>query len=165
MSSQLKAANTITIKPGDAPGGAGAAGGGRGHNQKGSGNVIVAKPNIVTADGITLRAHERLPTQLLLEMCQREKRPLPAYRAKGPGLRHSVWLADKKDTNKDLSWLPASTDFESVKVAKDFAALLALFDLQRTLPLDNKLPEPYCSTWRGMIAAHKEQEKEDKANR
>ena len=127
--------------------------------------MIVAKAAVVTNDGIVLRPHERLPTQLVVEWCQREKRPLPSYRPK-PGVpnghRHILWLADKKDSKKDLSYLPAETDFESTKVAKDFAALLALFDLQRTLPLENKLPEPFCTTWKSMVASYKEKERAEK---
>jgi hypothetical protein len=38
---------------------------GKGHRQKGAGTVITAKPPVVTADGITLKAHERLPFQLV----------------------------------------------------------------------------------------------------
>jgi len=40
-------------------------GGGKGHRQRGAGTVITAKPPIVTTDGITLKAHERLPYQLV----------------------------------------------------------------------------------------------------
>ena len=59
----------------------------RGHRQKGSGNVIVGKAPVVTSDGIVLRPHERLPTQLLQEYCQKEKRPGPRYKPMPPGLR------------------------------------------------------------------------------
>ena len=41
---------------------------GRGHKQKGAGTVIVGKAPMVTNDGVILRAHERLPTQLLQEL-------------------------------------------------------------------------------------------------
>jgi hypothetical protein len=40
----------------------------KGHKQKGAGTVITAKPPVVTADGITLRSHERLPAQLVYKM-------------------------------------------------------------------------------------------------
>lgn len=39
---------------------------GKGHRQRGAGTVITAKPPVVTADGVTLKAHERLPFQLVL---------------------------------------------------------------------------------------------------
>ncbi len=38
---------------------------GRGHRQRGAGTVITAKPAIVTSDGVVLKAHERLPMQLV----------------------------------------------------------------------------------------------------
>ena len=131
----------------------------KGHKQRGAGTVIVAKAAVVTADGIVLKAHERLPTQILQEYCQREKRPAPIYEPRGPGHRHEVKLPDKKDAKYDLKFLPNDADFESVKVAKDFAALLALFDLQRSIPLENKLPVPYCDSWKAMLAAAKEAER------
>jgi len=131
----------------------------RGHKQKGAGTVIVAKPDVITGDGVILKAHERLPTQLLQEYCQREKRPLPVYHSRGPGHRHAVQLPDKKDPNCDLWFLPTDTDFESAKVAKDFSALLALFELQRNMPLENKLPSPYRDSWKAMVAAAKEAER------
>ena len=44
-----------------------------------------------------------------------------------------------------------NSSFESDKVARDYAALLALYTLQRSIPLETKLPEPYRSSWLGMI--------------
>ena len=69
---------------------------GRGHRQKGSGNVIVGKAPVVTNDGVVLKAHERLPTQILQEWCQREKRPTPRYKSRPPGNRHMVFVNDAK---------------------------------------------------------------------
>ena len=48
--------------------------------------------------------------------------------------------------------------FESDKVARDYAALLALFHFQKTLPLERKLPEPYSSTWTSMVNSAKAEE-------
>jgi HrpA-like RNA helicase len=159
QASQLANTNKITIDPNAKPSIA------RGHRQKGSGNVIVGKAAVVTQDGIVLKAHERLPTQLLTEYCQREKRPLPIFKPKGPGNRHIVWLNDKKNPNFDLCFLPTETQFESVKVAKDFAALLALFDLQRSMPLERKLPEPYRTTFMAMLTSSREKEDQGKASK
>lgn len=38
---------------------------GKGHRQRGAGTVITAKPPVVTSDGVVLKAHERLPIQLV----------------------------------------------------------------------------------------------------
>jgi hypothetical protein len=45
--------------------------------------------------------------------------------------------------------------FETDTLARDYAALLALFYFQKTLPLERKLPEPFCTTWIEMINASK----------
>ena len=57
--------------------------------------------------------------------------------------RLNVLLPDKKNSKDDLNFCPVQS-FESDKLAKDFAALLALFHLQRKIPLERKLPEPFC---------------------
>lgn len=127
---------------------------GRGHKQRGAGTVITARPAITTNDGIILKPHERLPSQLLNEYCQREKRPMPKYVANPPGNRFTVNLEDSKNSKNDLSFSPNQAA-ESATVARDYAALLALFHFQRTLPLERKLPEPYSSTWLDMIRSAK----------
>ena len=59
-----------------------------GHKQRGAGTIITAKAPIVTGDGIVLKIHERLPSQLLQEFCQKEKRPGPKYFPEPPGHRY-----------------------------------------------------------------------------
>jgi len=131
-------------------------GGGRGHRQKGAGTVITAKAPIVTNDGIVLKAHERLPVQLLSEYCQKEKRPMPKYIPQHPQFRYKVILEDSKNSKNDLEFLP-NQSVESDKVARDYAALLALWHFQRTLPLERKIPEPYSTSWIQMLNAEKEE--------
>lgn len=109
--------------------------GGRGHRQRGAGTVITAKAPIVTQDGILLKAHERLPCQILNEYCQREKRPMPRYIPHPPGFRYRCHLEDPKNSRYDLDFEPLQSS-ESDKVARDYAALLALFHLQRSMPLE-----------------------------
>jgi len=46
-------------------------------------------------------------------------------------------------------------NFETKKQAKDFSALLALLHLQPLHSLERKLPEPYRTTWLGMVVADK----------
>ena len=53
-----------------------------------------------------------------------------------------IILPDARNTAKDLHYCP-SEKFPTPAQAKEFAALLALMDLQGTLPLEQKLPEPY----------------------
>eukprot|EP01039_Chlorochromonas_danica_P005004 gene5004-5495_t len=127
----------------------------RGHRQRGAGTVITAKAAVTTTDGITLKPHERLPFQLLHEFCQREKRPNPKYQAcpvhDSPGMkRMRVILEDSKNSKNDLTFSPVQA-FETESIAKDYAALLALYHFQRTLPLERKLPQPYASTWLQMV--------------
>eukprot|EP01038_Epipyxis_sp_PR26KG_P008683 gene8683-11734_t len=122
----------------------------KGHRQKGAGTVITAKPAIVTNDGIVLKAHERLPSQLLHEYCQREKRTTPRYFPNPPGLKFTVLLADSKNSRNDMRFSPLQS-VDSEAVAKDYAALLALFQFQKSLPLERKLPEPYRTSWLQML--------------
>lgn len=136
-------------------------GGGRGHKQRGAGTVITAKAPIVTNDGIVLKAHERLPVQLLSEYCQKEKRPMPKYIPQHPSYRYKVILEDSKNSKNDLEFLP-NQSVESDKVARDYAALLALWHFQKNLPLERKIPEPYSTSWIQMLNAEKE-EKNNKA--
>ena len=126
----------------------------KGHKQRGAGTIITAKAPIVTNEGIVLKIHERLPSTLLSEYCQREKRPGPKYLPAPPGHRFRVFLEDTKNSKNDLNFLPVQK-FESDKMARDYAALLALFHFQKTLPLERKLPEPFASTWLQLLATDK----------
>ena len=49
--------------------------------------------------------------------------------------RLKVILEDSKNTKNDLEFCP-SQGFESDRIAKDYAALLALWHFQKTLPLE-----------------------------
>lgn len=121
----------------------------RGHRQKGAGTVIVAKPPTVTTDGIVLAPHMRLPSVLVREHCQREKRPLPVYfDSRGPN-QQTCLLKDPKNSKDDLKFCPVQ-HFETPMQAKEYASLLALFHLQPTLPLERRLPEPYATAWKDM---------------
>ena len=87
---------------------------------------------------------------------------MPKYNPAGRG-RLEVLLADKKNTRDDLTFCPVQS-FDSDKLARDFAALLALFHFQRAMPLERKLPEPYSSTWLGMVQAAKAEEETSNTN-
>eukprot|EP01035_Chromulina_nebulosa_P035295 gene35295-47426_t len=137
---------------------------GKGHRQRGAGTVITAKPPVVTSDGVVLKAHERLPMQLLHEYCQREKRPSPKYIPSPPGRRFNVILEDSKNSKYDLAFCPVQS-FDSDAVAKDYSALLALFHFQKTLPLERKLPEPYSTTWLQMLSNEKEKSTSSKSEK
>jgi hypothetical protein len=100
----------------------------------------------VEKDGITIQSYQRLPTQLLQQWTDKQKRPKMQFRTVSPGgaglHRLEVVLPDAKNSSKDLHYCPAES-FAAAAQAKEFAALLALMDLQPTLPLERKLPEPY----------------------
>jgi hypothetical protein len=117
----------------------------KGHRQRGAGSVQVDK-GPVEKDGITIQSYQRLPTQLLQQWTDKQKRPKMQFRTVSPGgaglHRLEVVLPDAKNSSKDLHYCPAES-FAAAAQAKEFAALLALMDLQPTLPLERKLPEPY----------------------
>lgn len=127
---------------------------GKGHRQRGAGTIIVAPPPVITEDGIKIAPHMRLPSTMLQEFCQKEKLPKPLYdrcdEQKGK-FRVKVTILDPRNRRKDLEFLPTQS-CSSEKMARDYSALLALLQFQRTLPLERKLPEPYRTTWLDMIS-------------
>jgi hypothetical protein len=129
----------------------------KGHRQRGAGTVIVSPPCTTTEDGIKLAPHMKLPTVLLQEYCQREKYPKPVYESCScpRGLyRMKVTIPDLKNHRKDLVFLP-NAPCNSEKMARDYAAMLALYHFQPTLPLERKFPEPYKTTWLDMISPNR----------
>ncbi len=78
----------------------------KGHRQKGAGTIIKSPPPVVTSEGICLLPHQRLPSNLLQEYCQKEKRIKPKYERIAGGIM-KVLLEDQKNTKYDLSFCPA----------------------------------------------------------
>jgi hypothetical protein len=137
----------------------------KGHRQRGAGTVIVSPPTITTDEGIKLAPHMRLPSVLLQEFCQREKYPKPIYESCScphGSFRMKVKIPDLKNHRKDLVFLP-NVSCNSDKMARDYAALLALYHFQPTLPLERKFPEPYRTTWLDMISRRSNQVPTDSA--
>jgi hypothetical protein len=129
----------------------------RGHRQRGAGTVITAPPPVVTDDGIRLAPHMRLPSTLLQEFCQKEKKPRPVYEncpsettEAAQKFRMRVKMVDLKNSRNDLSFTP-NQGCSSDKLARDYAALLALYHFQPSLPLERKLPEPFSTSWLDMV--------------
>jgi ATP-dependent RNA helicase DHX57 len=124
--------------------------GGKGHKQKGaSGQVAsIAQAATVTSVGKTcLEQWQRLPTQLLLEYCKKQKRAAPVYQLVArSSFRYQCILPDGKNPEKDLIFVPASS-VKNEEQAQEEAAMLALLELTPTLPHERKLPEPYRTTW------------------
>lgn len=102
----------------------------KGHRQRGAGTVIVSKPPVLTDDGILLKPFERLPTTLLQEFSQRERRIMPKYNQcrrssdddeedtdAAAKYKFEVHLEDKKNSKFDLKFTP-NQSFSSEKVAK-----------------------------------------------
>jgi ATP-dependent RNA helicase DHX57 len=91
-----------------------------------------------------------LPNQLLQEYCKKEKRPGPLYKniSIQPGLfKFRVTLRDpRKDASKDLHFV-SSNAVPNEELSKEEACLLALLNLQPTVPHERKLSEPYRTTW------------------
>ncbi|KAM3570525.1 hypothetical protein VYU27_007404, partial [Nannochloropsis oceanica] len=136
----------------------------RGHRQRGAGAVMVDK-GPVERNGVTLQTWQRLPSTLLQEHCQREKRPKANYypakiRPGDKGCKMQVVLPDpKKQREKDLRFEPTVCSDDS-HGARENAALLALLHLTPTLPLERHLPEPYKSTWLHNTSAKTTQSKD-----
>ena len=107
-----------------------------------------------------MKEWQRTPVQLVQEYCQKQKRPKPLFNTDRapPGkfwylefltglcISIRVILPDPKNREKDLVF--ASTEsFPDAILARNCSCLLALHHLQPTLPLHQKLPEPYSSMW------------------
>jgi len=132
---------------------------------------LVAKKAKITDKGQTQVAQwQRLPSQLLQEYCQRQKRPNPKYKniqkkqgsaAATADYKYRVIVCDAKgDDDKDLFFVPAQA-VPNEEQAKEEGALLALLQLTPTLPHERKLPEPYKTTWLNAVEALKN--KKDRA--
>ena len=126
---------------------------GKGHKQKGASGqtASMGEAVLVTTKGQTSVAQwQRLPSQLLKEYCQRQKRPLPKYKniEKSNGkFKYRVILPDPKgDDHKDLFFVPP-TAVQNEEQAQEEGALLALLQLTPSLPHERKLPEPYKTSW------------------
>jgi len=117
-------------------------------------------------DGTILKSHQSMPTTLLFEWTKREKREKPWYsKARSwdaSKFRQKVTLTDPKNKDASLEFTPYD-DSDSMFVAKEHAALLALLAVQGSLPLERKLPDPYCGIWKASIAETKQTEPKSKA--
>jgi ATP-dependent RNA helicase DHX57 len=138
---------------------------GKGHKQKGaSGQVATfSQQATVTAKGKTqVQQWQRLPSQLLAELCQKQKRKPPKYHSiqEGSSFKYRVIVCDTKDSEKDLIFIPAQA-VANEEQAKEEAAMLGLLELTPTIPHERKLPEPYRTTWLNAIAAQKSKEASD----
>jgi hypothetical protein len=135
--------------------------GGKGHKQKGASGQIssVSVSAQTTAVGKTVVAQwQRMPSQLLVEICQRQNRKEPRYKSldcsSEPAslFRYRVVVPDPKDPKKDLFFVPAKP-VANAEQAKEESALLALLQITPKLPHERKLPEPYKTTWLNAVAA------------
>ena len=134
--------------------------GGKGHKQKGASGqtASVAQPKTTLSSGTTLSQHEKLPSQLLDQVCQKQGRPRPKYKSIG-NAKYRVIVQDAKasrrGTDHDLIFVPKSSA-ETDEIAREEAALLALLHMTPTLPHERKLPQPYKTTWLGAVEAAKQ---------
>ncbi|KAG7338163.1 ATP-dependent helicase HrpA [Nitzschia inconspicua] len=137
--------------------------GGKGHKQKGaSGQTASIGQHVQTTDkGKTQIAQwQKLPSQILQEYCQKQKRPPPKFKEllnQTDKFKVRVIVPDpKNDRDKDLIIVPKNS-VENEEQAKEEAALLALLQLTPNLPHERKLPEPYKTTWLNTIESQKKQ--------
>jgi ATP-dependent RNA helicase DHX57 len=134
---------------------------GKGHKQKGASGqtALLSKEAKITDTGKTkIEQWQRLPSQLLKEICKKQRRPPPKFKEikeRDNKLKVRVIVNDAKgDDKKDLILIP-SQSVGNEEQAKEEAALLALLQLTPTLPHERKLPEPYKTTWLAAIQATK----------
>jgi hypothetical protein len=127
--------------------------GGKGHKQKGASGqtALVAEAAKTTNVGKTqISQWQRMPSDLLKEHCQREKRKPPKFKnvAKDGDAKYlyRIVLPDNKDPDKDLFFVPAR-GVENEEQAMEEACILALLHQTPNLPHERKLPEPYKTTW------------------
>eukprot|EP00397_Hematodinium_sp_SG-2012_P004472 GEMP01004484.1.p1 GENE.GEMP01004484.1~~GEMP01004484.1.p1 ORF type:complete len:1134 (+),score=294.52 GEMP01004484.1:166-3567(+) len=127
----------------------------KGHRQKGAGSTIVDK-GPQEREGVVIKTWQRMPTQLLHEWTQKEKRPKPEYRGVKAvnygGWRMKCVLPDAKKADYTLEYAP-TTDAETKMLAQEHAALLALSKHCGTLPLEKKLPDTFRDLWVDTIAS------------
>jgi hypothetical protein len=118
----------------------------RGAKTKGAGAVRTAKAD-EERGGVMCKEWQRIPSQLAQEYCQREKRPKPTYsKASGKNFRMQCTFPDAKKVERNLEFVPKES-FETMTLAKENAALLALFHVTPTISYHTKLPEPYKTIW------------------
>ena len=138
---------------------------GKGHKQKGASGqtASLSKEAVVTQRGQTkIEQWQKLPSQLLADVCKKEKRPPPKYKALdkqggGPSKhKYRCIVQDAKQSRRggehDLILIPrAAVDNE--EQAREESALLALLQLTPKIPHERKLPEPYKTTWTNAVQA------------
>ena len=134
--------------------------GGKGHKQKGASGQIasVSQPKKTLSSGTEISQWEKLPSQLLDQVCQKQGRPHAKYKSIG-NCKYRVIVQDAKvsrrGTDHDLFFVPKAPA-KSDEIAKEEAALLALLHLTPTIPHERKLPEPYKTTWLQAVEAAKQ---------
>ncbi|KAJ1444519.1 hypothetical protein M885DRAFT_474356 [Pelagophyceae sp. CCMP2097] len=141
---------------------------GRGAKETRVAAKLTDKGPITAKDGIKVESWQRLPSTLIGEWCQREKRPRPDYRTARPAkgaqgdfkCRYRCILPDKKKpgSEHDLTFCPTAA-FATEPSARESAALLALFHVMPLLPLELKLPEPYRASWLSVTGRDKPKNK------
>jgi len=140
--------------------------GGKGHKQKGGSGQISQKATsaITTSVGQTTIAQwQRLPSDLLREVCKKEKRPPPKLKCltsmQGPYYKYRCIIQDAKESKRggehDIILIPSNNKIENEEQAKEEAALLGLLTLTPKIPHERKLPEPYRTTWINAVEASK----------
>ncbi|KAL3937815.1 MAG: hypothetical protein SGARI_001981, partial [Bacillariaceae sp.] len=144
---------------------------GKGHKQKGASGqtALIAQQAKTTDKGKTQIAQwQKLPSQILRDYCQKQKRPPPKFKELlngGDKFKCRCIVPDpKRDQDKDLIIVPRSP-VGNEEQAKEEAALLALLQLTPNLPHERKLPEPYKTTWLNTIEAQKKSGKNDSSKK
>ncbi|MES1914125.1 MAG: hypothetical protein MHM6MM_006248, partial [Cercozoa sp. M6MM] len=102
--------------------------------------------------GFTLTESQKLPEQLLREHCQKKQRPRPIFkRTRSPKdtfcFRVIVRMSHTPGKEDDNVTVVTRESFPQERLAKESAALLALYALEPQRRYEMKLPEPFRSAW------------------
>eukprot|EP00592_Proboscia_alata_P018395 CAMPEP_0194416596 /NCGR_PEP_ID=MMETSP0176-20130528/15492_1 /TAXON_ID=216777 /ORGANISM="Proboscia alata, Strain PI-D3" /LENGTH=369 /DNA_ID=CAMNT_0039221929 /DNA_START=16 /DNA_END=1122 /DNA_ORIENTATION=+ len=126
---------------------------GKGHKQKGAGTTKSSTDAVVSrSGGATIEQWQKLPSQILGDICKKEGRPVLKFISQreghGSGMRCKciVGHPKKKGREHELIFIP-SHYVRNEEQAREESALLALLTLTPRLPHERKFPEPYRTTW------------------
>jgi hypothetical protein len=142
--------------------------GGKGHKQKGGGQAaqVGVEAKKTEVGKTTIAQWQKLPSQLLDDVTQREGRPQAKFKQIGT-YKFRVIIQDAKVARRggdhDIILMPANT-VANPEQAKEEAALLGLLHLTPSLPHERTLPEPYKTTWIHAVQAATDQKKADAKN-
>jgi len=130
--------------------------GGKGHKQKGATLQAASTgqaDKVTNVGGVAIKQWQKLPSDLLKELCKKHGMGIPVYRRLDKAKNSSEYRfklivpSGKKTTSDHDVVLSPSLAVPNEEQAKEEAALLGLLYVFPKLPHERTLPEPYRSTF------------------